>query len=92
VPGLIGMALGLFAGAFGAAVLWGTVKIMRDATSLGKTGIFLTLIGFLLKFPLLGFAGWLAYKQSAGALGCFLAGVLVVYSALVWRALRSDLF
>jgi hypothetical protein len=92
IPGLAGMTLGLASGTFGAVVLWGTVKLMKDASSFSKIGITLILLGFFLKFPILGGAGYLSYLQGWGALACFVFGVVVVYSALVWRALRSDLF
>jgi hypothetical protein len=50
------------------------------------------LIGFLLKWPLIFGFGYLAYTRSLEALYAFAICVFVVYSAMVWRAIRVRLF
>lgn len=90
--GLEGMALGLSSGAFGAYTLYAIINMLRAVAGQTRTGTALTLLGFFMKFPVLGLAAYLSFRLGVASLICFVAGVLVVYSALVWRAARSDLY
>ena len=89
--GVIGAGLGLATGTFGAYGLFLTVKALRGAPK-SSAGVFFTVLMFVMKFPVIGLGGYVAFLQGIGALAAFVAGVLVVYSALVWRAARSDLY
>ena len=88
---LIGCVLGVASGLFGAYVLFKVVKLLGpgEKTPL-ETGS--TFAGFLLKWPLMFGLGYLAYTLSLDALYAFAICVFVVYSAMVWRALRVRLF
>lgn len=90
--GLAGMAIGLSTGAFGAYTLYATILLLKDATGNNRLGTVLTLMAFFLKFPVLGLGGYLSYRLGTISLACFVAGVLVVYFALVWRAARYGLY
>ena len=89
---LVGMLLGLTTGAFGAYTLYAIVLLLKDAAGRSKTGAALTIIGFFAKFPVLGLGAYISYRLGMLPLGCFVAGVLVVYCGLVWRASRHGLY
>jgi hypothetical protein len=89
---LIGLALGLACGAFGAYTLYAIIKLLRDAANQNRVGIALTVLAFFVKFPVLGIGAYLSFRLGTVPLICFLAGVLVVYSALVWRAFRHGFY
>ena len=90
--GLIGMAMGLAGAAVGVAGLILATKLAGAAASAGAKpglGVFATLLVFFIKLPLL-YVLW-THSQALGgsAPGCFLAGVLLVYSGLVaWAVSR----
>lgn len=90
--GLIGMALGLAGAAVGVAGLILVTRLAGVAASAGakpSLGVLLTAIVFFAKIPLF-FALWtLAQSLGGSAPGCFLAGILLVYSGLVaWAVSR----
>lgn len=89
VPGLAGMGLGLSTGAFGAVVLYFSIAMLKGSGPLGRS---LTLVAFILKFPVLGLGGFVAYGFGTEAVVAFAAGLVVVYSALIWRTSRSAFF
>jgi hypothetical protein len=91
-PGLEGMFIGMSTGAFGAYTLYATILLLKDTAGRSRTGIALTLLAFFAKFPVLGLGAYLSYRLGMMALGCFIAGVLVVYCGLVWRAFRHGLY
>jgi hypothetical protein len=88
---IIGAALGLAAGAFGAFILFKVVKLLGPGDKTPTETAF-TFLGFLLKWPLIFGLGYLAYTLSMEAVYAFAIGVFVVYSSTVWRALRGRLF
>jgi len=90
--GLSGMALGLFATSFSVIALWGVVRTCSGAASAGfagRFGVVLTVLAFLVKLPLFVILGMWAQNLGAGAAACFLAGLGLVYLALVGWALAS---
>ena len=90
--GLVGMLLGLSTGAFGAYSLYAVILLLKDAAGRSRTGVALTLIAFFAKFPVIGLGAYISYRLGVPSLGCFVAGVLVVYFGLVWRAARHGLY
>jgi ABC-type dipeptide/oligopeptide/nickel transport system permease subunit len=92
IDAVAGMFLGLLAGAFGAYVLYAVVKLMKDASHMSKFGIFMLIMAFLIKFPLIGMTAYLSYRRGIDALWAFVVAVVVVYFAMVWRASRADLY
>ena len=92
IEGLIGMAIGLAGAAVGVAGLILATKLAGAAATAGAKpgfGVVTTLVVFLIKLPLL-YALWtLSQSLGGSAPGCFLAGVLLVYSGLVaWAVSR----
>lgn len=88
--GVAGLALGLTSGSFGAWSLYAVVKLLRGAAT--PVGVGFTVLSFLAKFPLIGVAGFLSWQMGNISLTFFTIGIVMVYSALVWRGSRSDLF
>lgn len=88
----VGLLLGLLSGAFGAFVLYRTVELVRLTDLPPNRRILATVAAFFVKFPLIGLAGFAAYSLSVEALTAFTIAVAMVYSSLVWRATRSDLY
>jgi hypothetical protein len=91
-PGLIGMLLGISMGAFGAYTLYAVISLLKDAAGRSRTGIALIIVAFFAKFPVIGLGAYLSYRFGIMSLACFVAGVLVVYCGLVWRASRHGLY
>lgn len=92
IGGLYGMTMGLAGAAVGVAGLILATKLAGAAASAGAKpglGVFATLLVFLIKLPLLYVLWSLAQSLGGSAPGCFLAGVLLVYSGLVaWAVSR----
>ena len=88
---LLGGLLGLVSGVFGAFVLYRIVKLLGPEENTTQETV-LTIAGFLFKWPLIFGLGYLAYTRSMEALYAFAICVFVVYSAMVWRAIRVRLF
>lgn len=83
--GVTGIGLGLAGGALSAAVLAWTVRLMA-ATSRAAKPSFGVLLGLLLvaaKLPLLIFLAAWTRRIGPAAFDCFLAGVILVYFAVV---------
>lgn len=90
--GAAGMVLGLLATGFGAVVLVQIVRIIAGTQARSEnrlTGNILLVGGILLKFPVIVGAMFLAHLLGPWAMGCFIAGLLLVYSALVGWALAG---
>lgn len=88
--GLIGMALGLFAAAFGLFATWQVIQLTSAgfaATARARLGAFVIVLAFLAKLPLYVGAGSIVHSLGGVAPACFLAGVAVVYLAAVKWAL-----
>ena len=92
IAGLCGMAMGFAGAAVGVAGLILATKLAGAAASAGAKpglGVFATLLVFLVKLPLLYVLWTLSQSLGGSAPGCFLAGVLLVYSGLVaWAVSR----
>ncbi len=91
--GLAGMAIGLICATFGAVALWMLIIAIGSAVSKGGSAgrgtIFIVIVVFL-KLPLLVAGNMLSKRIGEAAPGCFLAGVVLVYSALVvWAVARN---
>jgi hypothetical protein len=86
----IGLILGLLAGAYGAFMLYRGIGLLASMRK--RDGILLTLVGLGLKFPIIGILGYVSFRQGPSGLAGFVASFVVVYFALVWRAMRSDLY
>jgi hypothetical protein len=90
--GLAGMVIGLTSALFGVFILWQLICVIGKAVTEGGSpalGTGLTIFGFFLKLPILGFAYIAARAIGHGALGCFLAGLMLVYFAVVaWAIAR----
>ncbi len=91
LPGLIGMFLGIATGAYGAYTLYWTVALLKGSAST-RSGTAFILLAFVVKFPLIGLGGYLAYREGPRSIEAFIIGLVMVYFALVWRAARSDLY
>lgn len=87
---LVGMAAGLLVGLFGAWTLYGVVSLVKGAGN--RVGVAFTVFAFIAKFPIFFAAGYGCWLLGMTSLACFTFGIVVVYSALVWRSIRSDLF
>ena len=90
-PGFVGMLLGIACGIYGVFTLYWTVALLKGSAST-RSGTGFVLFAFVLKFPLIGLGGYLAYRQGPHAVEAFIIGLVMVYFALVWRAARSDLY
>ncbi len=89
---LLGYALGVGAGLFGAMTLYFVQRLFADVASVKPIAIGFILLAFLVKFPLIGILGYVSYLQGELALAVFTVAVVLVYSGLVWRASTSKLF
>jgi hypothetical protein len=87
----VGALLGIVSGLFGAVILFRTVKLLGPGEEPAR-GTALVFVGFLFKWPFIIGLGYVAWQRSATALYAFTTAVIVVYFALVWRALRGGLF
>ena len=90
--GLAGASLGICSGLFGIAVLWQLILLMGRAASSGappRFGSLITIVAFFAKLPLYAVCGLASARIGYPAFGCFLAGVVLVYSGLVaWAGSR----
>ena len=90
MKGVAGMLLGLAAAAVGVYILYRIIAVIGNAMTEGgnpMAGTILAVFGALLKVPLLLLANAAANRLGGAAPGCFLAGVILVYSSLVaWAA------
>lgn len=89
---LVGYALGVGAGLFGAVTLYFVHRLFADVSSVKPVAIGFILLAFLVKFPLIGILGYASFLQGQLALALFTVAVVLVYSGLVWRASTSKLF
>jgi hypothetical protein len=86
------MTMGLAAATVGVYAIWGLSGLLLQAAKEGgnpKQGAFLTLLAFLIKIP--AFLLLFALSQRIGnpAPACYIAGIVVVYSAsVVWGMTR----
>lgn len=92
VTGLAGMAIGLSSALFGVFILWQLICIIGKAITEGgnpTVGTIMTGFGFFLKVPILIFAYMAATRIGHAAPNCFLAGLMLVYFAVVaWAIAR----
>lgn len=93
IRGVAGMTVGLGATTIGSYFLWQVIRLAGKAVTEGATAqstTILVVLGFFLKIPLLLAAFWAANRIGGAAPACFIAGVVLVYFALVtWAAARS---
>ena len=92
-PALIGMAIAWAAGGAGAMALVGMSamvgRLMADQAS-PKLGTFIVVLGAFVKFPILIAAWWIVRRQGVVVEQSFIAGIVLVYFALVgWAATRN---
>jgi len=91
-PGLAGMALGLGTGALGAySLVWVTKLLGSVATETGtaKFGTLAAIFTFIAKAAAFFLIFLLAGRLGGAASGCFVVGVVVVYSlTVVWGISR----
>lgn len=91
--GATGFSIGIAATGFNVLALWLTVRLVGHASSgepAPRLGATLVALAFLVKLPLLVFAGLYAQRLGQLAGTWFLAGVGLVYSALIgWAMTRS---
>jgi hypothetical protein len=92
VYGLAGMAIGLSSSLFGVYILWQLICIIGKAITEGgnpTVGAIMTGFGFFLKVPILILAYMAATHIGYAAPDCFLAGLMLVYFAVVaWAIAR----
>lgn len=84
------MALGLASAVFGVFGIRLAIGLLETGSAGGRRGSFGVLIstlGFAAKIPVYIACGWLAQRWGNAAFSCFLAGIVLVYSAtVVWAA------
>ncbi|MBI5705495.1 MAG: hypothetical protein HZC36_00730 [Armatimonadetes bacterium] len=89
-----GMALGLASAAFGVFALKMVIGLLGDAVGRGATSPFgatVSILAFFAKIPLYIVVWRVSQKIGDPAPGCFLTGVILVYSLLVaWASTRKD--
>lgn len=94
VRGLEGMALGLASATFGVFALKMVIGLLGDAVGRGATSPFgatVSILAFFAKIPLYIVVWGVSQKIGDPAPGCFLTGVILVYSLLVaWASTRRD--
>jgi hypothetical protein len=88
VQGGLGLALG-FTTAILSILSFGLLAYAFGEGTGPQTGTRLTLALWLVKLPVIYTLVWLATALGAHAIGCFLAGLVLVYSALIFSALRA---
>lgn len=90
LPGVGGMGLGLGSALFGVFGIRLAIGLLESASAGGRPGgfgVLVSTLGFAAKIPLYVVCGWLAQRMGNSAFGCFLAGIVLVYSAtVVWAA------
>jgi hypothetical protein len=72
--------------------LYLVVSLLGQSKPTPKSGASLTVFAFVLKLPVIGVSAYVSNIAGPGGIWGFVAGVLLVYSAVVWRAARSSLF
>jgi nitrate/nitrite transporter NarK len=90
---LAGLALGMGATGFSLWALWGVVQLLGRSAEVGTPparGSSLVVLAFLVKLPLFVALGMLAHRLGGAAPACFLAGLGLVYFALVAWALAKS--
>ena len=93
IKGLQGMAMGLVGAIFGVAALWMLIKWLGTAATAGaspRLGSLLTLLAFAAKIPLYVVLWRLSSAIGGSASGCFIAGVVLVYFAVVAWAVSAE--
>ena len=93
LKGFEGMILGLFGTTFNLWAMWKIITLIGKASEVGRpqrVGATLTVLAFLVKLPLFVALGIVAQRLGGAAPGCFLAGLGLVYSALIGWALTRD--
>lgn len=92
-PAGVGLSLGLVGGAFSfwalarVSALMGSAAREQPAPRLGAT---LTVAAFLLKLPVLAALGYVCFRLGTTCSACFLAGLALVYCALLgWVVARG---
>lgn len=92
--GLEGMMLGLASATFGVFALKMVIGLLGDAVGRGATSPFgatVSILAFFAKIPLYIVVWKVSQKIGDPAPGCFLTGVILVYSLLVaWASTRKD--
>ena len=93
VYGLAGMAIGLTVTLLGVYVLWRLITTIGSAMGDGanpKLATLLTVFGFFIKVPVLYIAYVGTTHLGHAASSCFLAGLMLVYFAVVaWAIARQ---
>lgn len=91
--GSAGLAMGIAATWFGSWALWAVLGVVGDAVRQApvvRTGTTVIVMAFLLKLPVLIGMGFLSHKLGGAAFTCFLAGLGMVYFAVVgWAVART---
>ena len=90
--GLAGLAIGLVSAAFGVTGLFFLNRLLEVGASKsrkGGAGAGMAMITFAAKIPVYIVAGMLAKRIGGAAFTCFLAGIILVYSAVVVWASAS---
>lgn len=89
---LLGYGIGVAGTSFNLGALWGVIRLGSKAWNTEKApriGAALVLIGFFVKLPILVALIWWVQKIGSPAPGGFLAGLGLVYSAMVGWAQAS---
>lgn len=90
--GLEGGLLGEGGSLFNVGAWWAVIHLMATyvhAPNPERRGTFIVLAAFLIKLPLFAAMALMANRIGGPALGCFLAGVCLVYFDLVGWALAG---
>jgi hypothetical protein len=88
--GLAGFGLGTTASVINLLGLWTAIKIFTAASkSNSKIQPILIVLTCFLKMPLFIAAGVVAKRLQSPSPQCFLAGVVLVYSTLIWWVART---
>ena len=90
VKGLEGGVLGTAGSLFNLGAWWAVIHLMASYIHAPKPetrGTFIVVTAFLIKLPLFATMALLANRLGGPALPCFVAGVALVYFALVGWAL-----
>ena len=92
IKGLEGFILGTAGSAFNLWALWAIIGVASRSAAAGqppRRGTFVIVLAFLVKLPVFIALGLLANRIGGAAPTCFLAGIGLVYSALVGWALAQ---
>jgi len=90
VAGFTGMLLGLGGATFGVMGLILVTQLVAHSSSTettGRKGVLIPVLFFLAKIPVYVGLGFLANRLGGAGFGCFLAGVVLVYSGVVVGAI-----